>query len=212
VSAETQLLMLLKVRVLHERATRWLLRNRPRPIDIAAATSRYAPTVAALVASAGDVVCAADRTAARSVARRLVEAGVPGMPAERAPRPCRQRAAKLGQRPRRPAARGVERAERGRARAVRAGARRRESRSGVRPRDALRRGARAAQPHRGDRPLGWAAARSRPRLERLLGRGPCADRPRGVGSPALRRIVQHPGKGGRWRSSRFPRATTPSAR
>src|SRR6266487_1473556 len=31
VSAETQLLMLLKVRVLHERATRWLLRNRPRP-------------------------------------------------------------------------------------------------------------------------------------------------------------------------------------
>src|SRR5213079_1901550 len=56
VAAETQLLMLLKVRVLHERAARWLLRNRPRPIDIGAATSRFAPAVAGLVTSVGDVV------------------------------------------------------------------------------------------------------------------------------------------------------------
>src|SRR5439155_5886791 len=83
VSAETQLIMLLKVRVLHERATRWLLRNRPRPLDIDAARSRFGPTVAALVAAAGDVVCTADRAAARSVARRLVEAGVPSALAER---------------------------------------------------------------------------------------------------------------------------------
>jgi len=83
VSAETQLLMLLRVRVLHERATRWLLRNRPRPLDIDAARSRFEPAVAALIASAGDVVCAADRVAARSLARRLIEAGVPSTLAER---------------------------------------------------------------------------------------------------------------------------------
>jgi glutamate dehydrogenase len=83
VAAQTQLLMLLKVRVLHERVTRWLLRNRPRPIDIAAAITRYAPAVGALVASAGDVVCAADRAAARRVADGLVDAGVPKELAER---------------------------------------------------------------------------------------------------------------------------------
>src|SRR5207245_6832820 len=83
VSAETQLLMLLRARVLHERATRWLLRNRPRPLDIDAARSRFEPAVAALIASAGDVVCAADRVAARSLARRLIEAGVPSTLAER---------------------------------------------------------------------------------------------------------------------------------
>ena len=42
VPAETQTAMLLKARILLERATRWLLRNRRRPIDIAAAASRYA--------------------------------------------------------------------------------------------------------------------------------------------------------------------------
>ena len=83
VAAETQLLMLLKVRVLHERAARWLLRNRPRPIDIGAATSRFAPAVAALVTSVGDVVSAADRAAARRVADGLVGAGVPPELAER---------------------------------------------------------------------------------------------------------------------------------
>jgi glutamate dehydrogenase len=83
VSAGTQLLMLLKVRVLHERATRWLLRNRSRPIDIAAAITRYAPAVGALVASASDVVCAADRTAAGRVADGLVAGGVPAELAER---------------------------------------------------------------------------------------------------------------------------------
>jgi glutamate dehydrogenase len=83
VSAETQLLMLLKARVLHERATRWLLRNRPRPIDIAAGTARYAPAVASLVAAAGTVAGADDRAAARRIADGLVGAGVPSALAER---------------------------------------------------------------------------------------------------------------------------------
>jgi len=83
VAAETQLLMLLKVRVLHERATRWLLRNRPRPMDIAAAITRYAPAVGALVSSASEVVCASDRAAARRVGDGLVGAGVPAELAER---------------------------------------------------------------------------------------------------------------------------------
>ena len=42
VPAETQTAMLLRARILLERATRWLLRNRRRPIDIAAAVARYA--------------------------------------------------------------------------------------------------------------------------------------------------------------------------
>jgi len=69
--------MLLKVRILLERATRWLLRNRPRPLDIAATTSQFGPGTAALAAAAGDLLCAADRDVARRTADELVGAGVP---------------------------------------------------------------------------------------------------------------------------------------
>jgi glutamate dehydrogenase len=48
VSAQTQVAMLLKVRILLERSTRWLLRNRRRPLDVAEAVSRYSASVAAL--------------------------------------------------------------------------------------------------------------------------------------------------------------------
>src|SRR5262249_45790815 len=58
VAAQTQLGMLLSTRVLLERATRWFLRNRPRPLDIASAVARFGPGAAALAAAAGDVVCA----------------------------------------------------------------------------------------------------------------------------------------------------------
>ena len=51
VPAATQIEMLLEARVLLERATRWLLRNRPRPLDIAATISRFAPGGAALAAA-----------------------------------------------------------------------------------------------------------------------------------------------------------------
>jgi glutamate dehydrogenase len=46
VPAETQIAMMLRSRVLLERSTRWLLRNRRRPLDIAATVARYAPGAA----------------------------------------------------------------------------------------------------------------------------------------------------------------------
>ena len=69
VAAQTQLAMLLKARILLERATRWLLRNRPRPLDIAAASAHFGPGAAALAAAAGDVLSAADREVAHRTAR-----------------------------------------------------------------------------------------------------------------------------------------------
>jgi glutamate dehydrogenase len=75
--------MLLKTRILLERATRWFLRNRPRPLDVATAISRFGPGAAALAAAAHDVLCAADRTAARRAAEELVGVGVPHALADR---------------------------------------------------------------------------------------------------------------------------------
>jgi glutamate dehydrogenase len=75
--------MHLKARVLLERATRWLLRNRPRPLDIAAASSQFGPGAAALAAAAGDVLCAPNRDAARRTAEELVRDGVPPALADR---------------------------------------------------------------------------------------------------------------------------------
>ncbi|HYT51773.1 MAG TPA: NAD-glutamate dehydrogenase [Gaiellaceae bacterium] len=83
VAAQTQLAMLLKARILLERATRWLLRNRTRPLDIAAATSHFGPGAAALAEAADDVLCAADREAARRTRVELVGAGVPPTLADR---------------------------------------------------------------------------------------------------------------------------------
>lgn len=83
VAAQTQLAMLLKARVLLERATRWFLRNRPRPLDIATASSQFRPGTAALAVAAHDVLCAADRDAARRTAEELVGAGVPSALADR---------------------------------------------------------------------------------------------------------------------------------
>jgi glutamate dehydrogenase len=77
VAAQTQLAMLLKARILLERATRWLLRNRPRPLDVGAASSEFGPGTAALAAAPGDVLCTADRDVARRAAEELVNAGVP---------------------------------------------------------------------------------------------------------------------------------------
>jgi glutamate dehydrogenase len=77
VAAQTQLAILLKARILLERATRWLLRNRPRPLDIAAATAHFGPGAALLAAAGGDVLSAADREVARRTTEELVAAGVP---------------------------------------------------------------------------------------------------------------------------------------
>jgi glutamate dehydrogenase len=83
VGAQTQVAMHLKARILLERATRWLLRNRPRPLDIAAASSHFGPGAAALAAAAGDVLCAPDRDAARRTAEEFVRDGVPSALADR---------------------------------------------------------------------------------------------------------------------------------
>jgi glutamate dehydrogenase len=83
VAAQTQLAMLLKARILLERATRWLLRNRPRPLDIAAATSQFVALTTARAAAAGDLLCAADRDVAHRTAEELVSAGVPPTLADR---------------------------------------------------------------------------------------------------------------------------------
>jgi glutamate dehydrogenase len=83
VAAEAQLAMLLKTRVLLERATRWFLRNRPRPLDIAATSSHFRPGAVALAAAVDDVLCAGDRDAVQRATAELVGAGVPAALAER---------------------------------------------------------------------------------------------------------------------------------
>jgi glutamate dehydrogenase len=83
VPAKTQLAMLLKSRILLERATRWLLRNRPRPLDIAATAEHYRSGAGELAASAGDLLGTADREAARRTAEEFVAAGVPTQLARR---------------------------------------------------------------------------------------------------------------------------------
>jgi glutamate dehydrogenase len=77
VAAQTQLAMLLKARILLERATRWLLRNRPRPLQVAATIDRFARGAAALAEAAPALLPAADREAAARLAGELADAGVP---------------------------------------------------------------------------------------------------------------------------------------
>ena len=81
VPAATQTAMLLRARILLERATRWLLRNRRRPIDIAAAVARYAAGAAALAEALPTLLGPSEVEAARARAaeirggRRSVRAG-----------------------------------------------------------------------------------------------------------------------------------------
>jgi glutamate dehydrogenase len=77
VAAQTQTAMFLRGRVLLERATRWLLRNQPRPLDIAAAVSHFSPGAAALAEAGSTLLPAADRAAAQAAADELTGAGVP---------------------------------------------------------------------------------------------------------------------------------------
>ena len=83
VPAETQTAMLLKARILLERATRWLLRNRRRPIDIAAAASRYAAGAAVLAEALPTLLGHSELEAARAKARGFADVGVPPELAER---------------------------------------------------------------------------------------------------------------------------------
>ena len=83
VPAETQIAMLLRARILLERATRWLLRNRRRPIDIAASVARYAPGAAALAEAVPALLGPAELDFARTKAAALAEVGVPPELAQR---------------------------------------------------------------------------------------------------------------------------------
>ncbi len=77
IAADVQLDMLLEGRKLVERATRWLVRSRPRPLDIAAEIERFAPGAALLAETLQGVLHGPDRTALQQSAARYVGAGVP---------------------------------------------------------------------------------------------------------------------------------------
>jgi glutamate dehydrogenase len=77
IPANVQLDMLLEGRKLVERATRWLVRSRPRPLDIAAEIESFTPGAALLSGTLGGVLHGADRTKFQQSTSRYVAAGVP---------------------------------------------------------------------------------------------------------------------------------------
>jgi glutamate dehydrogenase len=77
VPAEVGTDLLLEGRKLLDRATRWLLHNRRRPLEIAATVDFFAPGVAALGRALPDLLAAAEREARGAQARELERAGVP---------------------------------------------------------------------------------------------------------------------------------------
>jgi glutamate dehydrogenase len=83
VGAETQIKILLDGRKLVERATRWLLRNRQTPLDIAAAISHFSEAATELAERIPDLALDGDREALERQREQLVEAGVPSELAKR---------------------------------------------------------------------------------------------------------------------------------
>jgi glutamate dehydrogenase len=77
VDAKAQIAMLLESRRLVERATRWLLRTRQRPIDIAAEIERFAGGVREVSAALPDVLVPAEREQWEARVAELVAADVP---------------------------------------------------------------------------------------------------------------------------------------
>jgi glutamate dehydrogenase len=75
--------MLLKARILLERSTRWLLRNRRRPLDIAETIARYAEGTSECADQLTALLDPAGLAAARAHAEQLAAAGVPQPLAER---------------------------------------------------------------------------------------------------------------------------------
>jgi glutamate dehydrogenase len=75
VPVATQIDMVLPVRRLAERASRWLVRHGPKPLDVAAAVAAFAPGVARLAGLLPGLLSAADRQVADSRAAGWVEAG-----------------------------------------------------------------------------------------------------------------------------------------
>jgi glutamate dehydrogenase len=77
VEAQTQIRMLLDARKLVERATRWLLRNRRPPLDIAATVSYFSERTAELSGRIPELLLDGDREALELATERLVESNVP---------------------------------------------------------------------------------------------------------------------------------------
>jgi glutamate dehydrogenase len=77
VAAETQTAMLLEGRRLIERGTRWLLRNRRRPLDIAATVAHFAPGAAVLYESVSRLLDPHEAATLGRKADELQRAGVP---------------------------------------------------------------------------------------------------------------------------------------
>ena len=77
VEAEVQYRMLLAVRRLVERATRWLIRNRRPPLDIAATVAQLAPGAEALAQAIPELLLESDREQLEQTAEELRAAGVP---------------------------------------------------------------------------------------------------------------------------------------
>ena len=77
VPAKTQTAMLLRSRILLERTTRWLLRHRRRPLDIAETVARYAPGAAAVAEALPTLLGASALEEAKARAKVLTDDGVP---------------------------------------------------------------------------------------------------------------------------------------
>jgi glutamate dehydrogenase len=75
--------MVLESRRLLDRASRWLLSNRPQPLAVGAEISRFAPVVGELSPRMMDMLCGREQEAVRQRADRLTERGVPAELAER---------------------------------------------------------------------------------------------------------------------------------
>jgi glutamate dehydrogenase len=84
IEAGTQMKILLNARKLVERATRWLLRNRQAPLDVAVTISHFSEGAAELAERIPELMLDGDREALERETGQLVEAGVPSELAKRA--------------------------------------------------------------------------------------------------------------------------------
>ena len=83
VSAQDQTYMLLESRRLVERASRWLLRQRPQPLEVAANIDHFASGVEEVETLLGDLLVSSSLRQLKSANNRLAKAGVPEVLAQR---------------------------------------------------------------------------------------------------------------------------------
>jgi glutamate dehydrogenase len=77
VPTTAQISLFLEVRRVVERATRWLLRNRPQPLDLTATVAFFAPSVPTLRDQLPELLTAADAAALSRAVEGYTDAGVP---------------------------------------------------------------------------------------------------------------------------------------